>query len=422
MKKRFLFLLIGLAFCTAALFAQPVKTPREMNVQEAVYKAMQLDANLADKKAALEKGHERKFKQFEDEFKVENEKLNKQKKDEFETTSEFNTRVEAERVKLSNVLQEKKDNYLQTVYNVEKDGNVVKLQQELDDVTSQTYPVPNGYYKIIVNAYDADSNFFDVTFNYYSRTDIDKVTNRNSVVMDKISLKWEIEREKAIAISKIKPTLILGCRASLFKSNGVYVFDKYEISIADPADNSPLFNSVFFRNKKLNVLPAVKNAGAYISTISASSILTEKADKNQYQPVKMFDGKPDTGWAEKANGPGIGEWVEVKFLKPVTADKLVVQPGWFNKLYWITNNRLKTLMVELDGFTMDMSFKDQMIPQEVVLPGPKVFTRARFIIKEVYKTAKDDDSCMTEIEFWNSNKKIELDISAFADQFKVVPE
>ena len=154
--------------------------------------------------------------------------------------------------------------------------------------------------------------------------------------------------------------------------------------------------------------------------ITSSSMLTEKYDKNMYQPVKVLDGKPDTGWMESDKGNGAGEWLEIKFEKPVTADKLVIYPGWFDKRYWEQNNRIKSLQIELDGYTQTTKFKDQMIPQEVNLDGAKTFSKAKFIIKDVYKSTKWDDSCINEIEFWNKGVKLNIDISAFADQMKVV--
>ena len=78
--------------------------------------------------------------------------------------------------------------------------------------------------------------------------------------------------------------------------------------------------------------------------------------------------------------------------------------------------------IELDDYGKEARFKDQMIPQEVSLSGEKTFTRARFVVRDVYRTAKDDDTCIAEIEFLIGNKKIDLDLSACADQMKVIPE
>jgi hypothetical protein len=424
MKKK-IFLLFIVASCGAVqMFSQPANADRNMNVQEAALKAIQLDAEIAGKKTAAEKEKIQKFKAADDEFKAASDKLSKLKKDEFETTAEFNSRIEAERLKLSAKAQEQKDNYVETVYNVEKNENIPKLEKQLEEITSKSYKLPNGFYKVTVNKYNADDRYFDVSFDYYVRTVVDPKTQKKTPVWDKASLKWEIERDQAKELSPRKEKLAMECWASLFKTGGTYVFDRYEIFILDPDTKDVLFTTVFFQNKQLNAQPAVNapSGGVFVISIAASSFLTEKKDRNAYQPVKAFDGKKDTAWTEKAPGPGIGEWIEIKFSSPVTADRILVSPGLFDTRYWIKNNRVRVMTVQLDDYTQEVVFKDQMVPQEVVLSGGQTFSRARFIIKDVYQTSQDDDTCVAEIEFYNAKKKIALDLSAFAEQLKVVPE
>jgi hypothetical protein len=141
-----------------------------------------------------------------------------------------------------------------------------------------------------------------------------------------------------------------------------------------------------------------------------------------YQPVKAFDGRPDTGWMESVPGPGIGEWVSISFDKPITTDKLVVSPGWFDSRYWKDNNRIKRMLITLDNYTQFVDFQDSMTPQTVDLGKARTFSSATFTIAEVFATSKDNDTCIAEIEFWNEGKKLEIDLSDFGDKLKVVPE
>jgi hypothetical protein len=167
-----------------------------------------------------------------------------------------------------------------------------------------------------------------------------------------------------------------------------------------------------------------KKAGAEsrVTAITCSSMLTEKRDKNMYQPVKAFDGKPETGWMESAKGSGKGEWIEIVFEKAVSADTIFISPGWFDKRYWGLNNRIKSMVIELDGEKYNVAFKDTMVAQEFRVPEGKTFFKAKFTIGEVYKSGKDDDSCIAEIEFKIKGQKIKLDISSFKEQMKAVPE
>ncbi|MBN2352650.1 MAG: hypothetical protein JXD23_08800 [Spirochaetales bacterium] len=424
MTKNLFLLCIAALFCSAPIYSQTVKNSKEMSVQDAIYKAIQLDTTIQSKKTALEKDKDRHFKKFDDDFNAGNRKLKNEKKGEFETTKEFNARIEDKRVKLATELQDKKDAYMRDVYNEAVEKDIASMENELDELTGQPYKVSDSYYKIIIDRYNADGGYYPVTFSYYVRTDVNKATGKKTYVWDKEPFKWEIERDKAKAIASQKDSLILDCRASIYKVSGSYVYDKYEISIADPETKDVLFNSVFWRNKKLSDRPSIRtpSGGFVVLSITCSSLLTEKRDRNMYQPAKVFDGKPDTGWAESAPGSGNGEWIEIRFARPVTADKIVVSPGWFDKRYWILNNRIKSLSIELDDYGKEARFKDQMIPQDVSLSGEKTFTRARFVVRDVYRTAKDDDTCIAEIEFLIGNKKIDLDLSACADQMKVIPE
>jgi hypothetical protein len=135
-----------------------------------------------------------------------------------------------------------------------------------------------------------------------------------------------------------------------------------------------------------------KTFDAAAANISASSMLTEKFDKNMYQPVKAYDGKPDTGWMESVPGAGIGESLSISFDKSITVNKLVIDPGWFDCRYWQDNNRIKTLHIELDDYSLTVGFSDQMAPQIVNLPEPRNFRKAKFLIVDVYPSSKDDDS------------------------------
>ncbi len=158
------------------------------------------------------------------------------------------------------------------------------------------------------------------------------------------------------------------------------------------------------------------------SAITASSMLTEKYDRNMYQPVKAFDGRPDSGWMEKAAGPGLGQWVEISFPAPVTADALVIMPGWFDARYWTRNHRIRTMRIELDGYSLNAELKDEMAAQSITLPAARTFSRARFLLMSVYPSFQDDDSCISEIELWNQGRKLILDLGGFAEQLNVIPE
>ena len=162
-------------------------------------------------------------------------------------------------------------------------------------------------------------------------------------------------------------------------------------------------------------------ASAVISSLSASSMHTEPTDKNAYHPVKLFDGDPKTMWIESAPGPGIGESVTVGFDLPITVDEIQFEPGCFWPEYWKQNYRVKQLEVRLDDKTFKVNFTDQMVVQSLKLPSAVTFTTAGFTIKDVYPTAKWEDTAISDIAFYNQGAKIDVDLSKYAAYLKKAP-
>ncbi len=329
MKKKLLLTFAVACLLAGTAFSAPPSDKDPMDAQAAVLKAVQLDTRIKEKKSALEREKAKAFKKYEDESKAENDKLGKLKKDEFETTAEFNAKIDAQRIKLSNELREKKENYVEKVYNAERDKSIVNLEKELEDLLARSYPVPNEYFKIAIGKFNADGNYFDVEFSYYVRTDVNRGTGKKNYVWDKVPLKWEIERDKAKEVSNYKSTLVLACRASVFRLADGFVTDKYEISIVDPKTNEPLFASVFFKNRQFNVASMLLDFGSktYAPTIPDLRLRAAEKTGGVLRMLKKDEklrvlaiGSEETIEGNK------GHWVKVKSL--VKSDQ-----GWCFSYY-----------------------------------------------------------------------------------------
>jgi hypothetical protein len=147
---------------------------------------------------------------------------------------------------------------------------------------------------------------------------------------------------------------------------------------------------------------------AEVDSASSSSFLPDSLFPGRYGIPQAFDGDPETAWSEGAKGPGIGEYFEVTFARPMKADSVALMPGWFQESLHRKNNRVKTLVLSLDGKETIASFKDSMTAQTVLLDAKKEFRVARFTIKEVYKTEKYDDTPIAEVQFLLGGKKIKV--------------
>ena len=125
----------------------------------------------------------------------------------------------------------------------------------------------------------------------------------------------------------------------------------------------------------------------------------------------------------KAEGPGIGEYIQITLDKFITVDKILVNPGWFDFSYWQQNNRVKRLLIVLDNHEQEFEFSDSMRAQECILAKPCTFKTAKFIIKDIYKTTNWDDTAISEIKFFYQGKWMGIDVKTnYENYLKEVPE
>ena len=150
---------------------------------------------------------------------------------------------------------------------------------------------------------------------------------------------------------------------------------------------------------------------AGITTLVASSYLTEPYDYFAYHPIKLFDNNSQTSWFENREGPGLGESIYIEFQNPITVDEIRVMAGCFLKEYYIRNYRVKTLEVSLDGKIAIQQLKDFMIEQSIVLGSAQTVQTIRMTIQDVYKTTEYEDTAISEISFYGKGNKLKTDVS-----------
>lgn len=125
-------------------------------------------------------------------------------------------------------------------------------------------------------------------------------------------------------------------------------------------------------------------------------------------------------WVEGVDGSGIGESIEIK-RKLDVSDKnygidyrtICIVNGYFkNEKVWKNNNRVKTLAFYYnDEYICDIDLKDIYSPQDISLDEYKIHADSgeevvfKFVIKDVYKGDKYDDTAITGIivDFYTPN-------------------
>lgn len=88
-----------------------------------------------------------------------------------------------------------------------------------------------------------------------------------------------------------------------------------------------------------------------------------------------------------------------------------VAPGYFDPKYWKNNNRVKKLKIDYGEKPFALEFKDTQTVQKVTLPAEITFSVISFTIMEVYPSDRDNDTGISEIEFYHKGEKLEIDVS-----------
>lgn len=158
-------------------------------------------------------------------------------------------------------------------------------------------------------------------------------------------------------------------------------------------------------------------AGHY-QTVSSSLPSTAK---NNYSAESIFDDDVRTAWVEGAKGYGIGEYVSVHFPANFAAatDGYIVNGYNKNERTWRNNSRVKTMNLYIDDkFVATLNLKDTRQLQHFTLPdtipnmrdttafstfksenGELKVSTLKFLITDVYKGDKYDDTAISELYF-----------------------
>lgn len=197
--------------------------------------------------------------------------------------------------------------------------------------------------------------------------------------------------------------------------NGHYFYKIKRVWGLDQVEHSSTMDSEEEKKQSKEDKPVV-------SRFLYSNYITYDKDYYMYHPIKAFDGKAETGWLENSNGPGIDDFIGLEFESEVMIDTIKIMPGYFDKKWWKQNNRVKNLLIVTPDFEYMAVFKDERKAQEIKFNEPIITENIRFIVKDIFKTIKWDDTGISEIEFYYKGKKIELDLSKQNNYLQKVTE
>lgn len=137
-----------------------------------------------------------------------------------------------------------------------------------------------------------------------------------------------------------------------------------------------------------------------ISSITASSVLTDSLSTHYARLI--CDGNTSTAWTESVDGPGIGEFITIKFNGTYKMTNMRIYAGYQKTaVLYRANNRPKQITLTFsDGSQQVYTLTDQENAQTIKLDQAVDTQSVKITIDSVYKGTKYDDTCISEVELY----------------------
>ena len=133
--------------------------------------------------------------------------------------------------------------------------------------------------------------------------------------------------------------------------------------------------------------------------VDATSYL--QAESMDYVPGLAVDGNLDTCWQEGVDGYGEGHDFFAKFAVDFTPQYIVIYNGQSrdeNRFY--KNGRIASLQISAGEHIEIIDLPDEMTPIAIKLTGWGDVSGISFKILSVYEGSKYQDTCLTELMFY----------------------
>ncbi|MBN2444515.1 MAG: hypothetical protein JXJ04_24350 [Spirochaetales bacterium] len=265
---------------------------------------------------------------------------------------------------------------------------------------------PN-YFEIVLNDIEPDINdvisihFYDdpetsFAFNYSGVIGFYKQLDKNATIL--------LTKEQLIYYQSLFKAMA-GFEEELEKHKNF--FEEWEIPIDKKLkDNDTWKYNMNLIDELIQMKEGIDKYLIPIKKIEASSYIDYK---NMYHPSKIFDNDINTGWLENIKGSGIGEYITITFKNEITFDEIRFAPGYFDKKWWNVNNRVKKIKMTINKENYFLDFKDKREIQTKSFNKKITCDKICFSLEEVYKSNKDDDTGISEIQFYYNGNMIYLE-------------
>ncbi len=142
------------------------------------------------------------------------------------------------------------------------------------------------------------------------------------------------------------------------------------------------------------LLPGVSHAGTYHARASS---FTPQQDESVFNGKYLSDGNYTTGWIEKGESSGAGEWLHFFFPAKVIVDAVNIRNGIGSGEDFHKVNRVQNVLIAFsDGQQQGFALKDTTKLQQLKIAGHPT-TSLGFSIHSVYSDGEVTDAGIAEI-------------------------
>jgi hypothetical protein len=169
------------------------------------------------------------------------------------------------------------------------------------------------------------------------------------------------------------------------------IYDK----ISEPAEQAMEIHATV-----TNAMPqGLSNTGLInINDAQATSELYQSDDIDN-SPYAACDGYVESSWQEGTEGEGYGERIEFYFSEAKVRYVRLELGNWRSENRYYTNNRPKTMTVDIGGDSYQVEFEDDMISQYIVFSEPITASDISFTIDDIYM-GQTHDCCISEVTIY----------------------
>lgn len=148
--------------------------------------------------------------------------------------------------------------------------------------------------------------------------------------------------------------------------------------------------------------PAPAVSMTAITSVDASSYLSESQYSLYHTPDRIMDGDLATAWVEDGTGEGIDESITFTFDSVYLVSGMCIHAGYQKSAELYEKNARPASLTILfsSGETQTVTLQDVNGPQDIVFPAPVETASITLVISSVYSGSKYTDTAVSEISFY----------------------